>query len=60
MNIEVLLFVFLIVYFIYYIFEKNINFKVYVIKYLNGFILRKIIFENFLKKCMYWVMLIIS
>lgn len=59
MNIVVLLFLFLIVYFIYYIFEKNINFKVYVIKYLNGFILRKIIFENFLKKCMYWVMLII-
>ncbi|HCD1469080.1 TPA: bacteriocin-associated integral membrane family protein, partial [Staphylococcus aureus] len=28
--------------------------------YLNGFTLRKIIFENFSKKCTYWVTLIIS
>lgn len=50
MNIEVPLSALLIVYFIYYIFEKNINFKAYAIKYLNGFTLRKIIFENFSKK----------
>ncbi|HDA0403393.1 bacteriocin-associated integral membrane family protein, partial [Staphylococcus aureus] len=55
MNIEVPLSALLIVYFIYYIFEKNINFKAYAIKYLNGFTLRKIIFENFSKKCTYWV-----
>lgn len=60
MNIEVPLSALLIVYFIYYIFEKNINFKAYAIKYLNGFTLRKIIFENFSKKCTYWVTLIIS
>ncbi|HHO1737874.1 TPA: bacteriocin-associated integral membrane family protein [Staphylococcus aureus] len=60
MNIEVPLSALLIVYFIYYIFEKNINFKAYAIKYLNGFTLRKIIFENFSKKCTYWVTLIIT
>ncbi|HFD7531596.1 TPA: bacteriocin-associated integral membrane family protein [Staphylococcus aureus] len=60
MNIVVPLSSLLIVYFIYYIFEKNINFKAYAIKYLNGFTLRKIIFENFSKKCTYWVTLIIS
>lgn len=60
MNIVVPLSSLLIVYFIYYIFEKNINFKAYAIKYLNGFTLRKIIFENFSKKCTYWVTLIIT
>ncbi|HCW9574552.1 TPA: bacteriocin-associated integral membrane family protein, partial [Staphylococcus aureus] len=60
MNIVVPLSALLIVYFIYYIFEKNINFKAYAIKYLNGFTLRKIIFENFSKKCTYWVTLIIT
>ena len=60
MNIIVPLSALLIVYFIYYIFEKNINFKAYAIKYLNGFTLRKIIFENFSKKCTYWVTLIIT
>ncbi len=37
MNIVVPLSSLLIVYFIYYTFEKNINFKAYAIKYLNGF-----------------------
>ncbi|HHC9803823.1 TPA: bacteriocin-associated integral membrane family protein, partial [Staphylococcus aureus] len=60
MNIVVPLSALLIVYFIYYIFEKNINFKTYAIKYLHGFTLRKIIFENFSKKCTYWVTLIIT
>ena len=47
MNIVVPLSALLIVYFIYYIFEKNINFKAYAIKYLNGFTLRKIILKIF-------------
>ena len=59
MNLVIPLIALVIIYLLYYIYEKNIHFKAYAVKTLHGYTLPKIIFEQFHMKCAYWFSLYI-
>ncbi|MFB2003774.1 DUF1430 domain-containing protein [Staphylococcus aureus] len=59
MNLTIPIIALLLVYLLYYIYDKNIHFKEYAVKALHGYTLPKMIFENFGLKSTYWIILFI-
>lgn len=59
MNLMIPIIALLLVYLLYYIYDKNIHFKAYAVKTLHGYTLPKMIFEKLGLKCTYWLLLFI-